>query len=409
MFNMSDNSVSISSSGSGSAAALLSLEEAPEVIFEYTVGHSNAAGGVCTSRDVTHVRFHSSVIQVQDRAFDDCIELREVIFNDGLRHIRQAAFWDCRSLQSIVLPSSVLEIDNMAFYNCCNLRKIVLQEGLRKIGKAAFGNCISLQSITLPSTVVDIQDEAFYGCMDLREVVILNEELQIRDNALTDSGQIISIIFPGISSRLKVITQGIYNTEIANKMEKICSNEIPGEVIQPPPKIEWVMRGSRDICVATTARVISGGAYWRVIQRKLYQITNLIRYYEIKNTTVLFELAWWKAKIDQSKDVNRWACRMEVPGPVKDIILQYAYPTLRDITSTCNQIFVRTEDEKVGTLDVEPTDTIMDIKNKLRDKTGTPTLHQRLFSFGTELTDNNRTLSEYDVRMETHFTLVVTP
>ena len=41
----------------------------------------------------------------------------------------------------------------------------------------------------------------------------------------------------------------------------------------------------------------------------------------------MFELALWKAKIDQVDDVvelaSRDAYRIEVPGPVKDTILQY--------------------------------------------------------------------------------------
>ena len=40
----------------------------------------------------------------------------------------------------------------------------------------------------------------------------------------------------------------------------------------------------------------------------------------------MFELALWKFKLDQVDEANpipRKKCRMDVPGPVKDIILQY--------------------------------------------------------------------------------------
>ena len=45
----------------------------------------------------------------------------------------------------------------------------------------------------------------------------------------------------------------------------------------------------------------------------------------MKEATTLFELALWKARIDQADDANgnRNAHRIEVPGPVKDAILQY--------------------------------------------------------------------------------------
>ena len=63
----------------------------------------------------------------------------------------------------------------------------------------------------------------------------------------------------------------------------------------------------------------------RVDKEKLSKVEGLISYYEIKEATTLFELALWKARIDQAVDEvdYRDAHRIEVPGPVKDTILQY--------------------------------------------------------------------------------------
>lgn len=60
----------------------------------------------------------------------------------------------------------------------------------------------------------------------------------------------------------------------------------------------------------------------------LDRISKVIAYYEMKEGLTLFELALWKAKIEQAGGTspaaaNRSACRIEVPGPVKDTILQY--------------------------------------------------------------------------------------
>jgi len=58
----------------------------------------------------------------------------------------------------------------------------------------------------------------------------------------------------------------------------------------------------------------------------LDRISKVITHYEMKEGTVLFELALWKAMVCQSggtSPANRSACRIEVPGPVKDTILQY--------------------------------------------------------------------------------------
>ena len=65
---------------------------------------------------------------------------------------------------------------------------------------------------------------------------------------------------------------------------------------------------------------------WNATRRDLCRITRLVSYYELKEATTTFELALWKSKLDQedaSNITNRAAYRMDMPGPVKDTILQY--------------------------------------------------------------------------------------
>ena len=65
---------------------------------------------------------------------------------------------------------------------------------------------------------------------------------------------------------------------------------------------------------------------WDDIRRDLGKITRLVSYYELKEATSTFELALWKSKLDQvgaKNTTNRAAYRIDVPGPVKDTMLQY--------------------------------------------------------------------------------------
>ena len=65
---------------------------------------------------------------------------------------------------------------------------------------------------------------------------------------------------------------------------------------------------------------------WNDTRRDLGRITQLVSYYELKEATSTFELALWKSKLDQAdatNTTNRAAYRIDVPGPVKDTILQY--------------------------------------------------------------------------------------
>ena len=53
-----------------------------------------------------------------------------------------------------------------------------MNDGLQKIGNGAFFNCKALKSIKLPSTVVEIDNYAFNGCSKLKEVGIQEEEMK---------------------------------------------------------------------------------------------------------------------------------------------------------------------------------------------------------------------------------------
>ena len=118
-----------------------------------------------------HLNDISKVKSIDYGVFYDCTSLESMVIPDSVKSIKNWAFGYCTSLKSIVIPDSVKSIGDDAFYSCTSLESIIIPDSVESIGKWAFERCTSLESITIPDSVKSIGDDAFYSCTSLNEVI----------------------------------------------------------------------------------------------------------------------------------------------------------------------------------------------------------------------------------------------
>ena len=79
--------------------------------------------------------------------------------------IGKYAFYGCRSLTSVNIPSSVTYIGERAFSGCRSLTSVNIPSSVTEIGMWVFSGCSSLTSVNIPSSVTRIGYAAFYLCI----------------------------------------------------------------------------------------------------------------------------------------------------------------------------------------------------------------------------------------------------
>lgn len=117
---------------------------------------------------------------IKEFAFSNCSYLKSIKFSENLKAIGEFAFSGDSALVTCHIPSG--NIGASAFMGCSNLEQISLGKVV-SIGNAAFLDCNSLSSLVIPSSVKSIGNEAFVGCTNLKEVIVNNRDTKIAEDA----------------------------------------------------------------------------------------------------------------------------------------------------------------------------------------------------------------------------------
>ena len=178
-------------------------------------------------------------------AFDNQTELTGVVFPAGLKVIRERAFYGCKKLNNISLPSGLEEIGQMAFGETAHysddskwdkdgvlyigeylihtkrnytgeytikegtkllanealayskgFTNVVFPESLKSLSKYCLAGCNGIKSIAIPETIESIGESAFRECFGLEKVIIPSKIKEIKRTTFNNCDSLKEVVLP---------------------------------------------------------------------------------------------------------------------------------------------------------------------------------------------------------------------
>lgn len=120
-------------------------------------------------------------------AFDGYEAVSQVSLPNSLTNIDTYAFYNCTSLQSIIIPKNLTSC-GMNCFSGSGLRTVTISEGAKSIPSNLFSHCEKLQTVNFPKSLVEIGNFAFSNCTALESVSIPKGVTKSGTSCFSDSG-----------------------------------------------------------------------------------------------------------------------------------------------------------------------------------------------------------------------------
>ena len=143
---------------------------------------------------VTKVTLPSSLLVIDRFAFEECKALNEVVAQEGLEVIDQAAFRNS-TLKIFSIPSTVVTIGKQAFYRT-NLTEAVIPDGVSLIPSFAFYGCELLTTLTIGKRVSVIDEKAFHNCKSLKLTALPENVARLGDYVFMNCTSLGNLFIP---------------------------------------------------------------------------------------------------------------------------------------------------------------------------------------------------------------------
>ncbi len=154
----------------------------------YAIDEDKEIAGEVAARNyfcnIEDIKLSDTVSKIGTNAFYGCKSLKGIKIPSKVELISESAFNSCSSLCSVTMGDNVEKIDSYAFCNCKKLSTIIMPNNLKIIGYKAFENCVELSDIKLSASIKSIASDAFIGCKNLKEITVPQSIIKIGIKAL---------------------------------------------------------------------------------------------------------------------------------------------------------------------------------------------------------------------------------
>lgn len=147
-----------------------------EEATEFFVAKASRGDVTCPSGDV--------VVPATYTGSDNCKDIPVTYIPDTLTGSYEgSAFYECKSVTSLVLPDSVVKIGSYAFWELNGMKSITISDKITTIEPYTFYGCKSLTAIKLPSALTTIKEQAFRSCIVMTQVILPPSVVSIENRA----------------------------------------------------------------------------------------------------------------------------------------------------------------------------------------------------------------------------------
>lgn len=167
-----------------------------------------------TSVDLEKENTNALTFAIGDQAFANCPNLATVTLPTKVYmksgSIGKRAFSNCESLTKVVIPDRFKTLGAYAFENCLKLETVTFNEGVAKVPQGFLYGCESLTSVTIPSTVNYVGSEAFSGCKKLTTITFPDSVTYVGEEALANCISLQSVKIPFIGNSYNPISNSTF-------------------------------------------------------------------------------------------------------------------------------------------------------------------------------------------------------